>query len=143
MALKQKKATSKPKRRRHLRLVAKPTSKYRSKFEAGIAASLTKRKCSFSYETLALDYRIEAVYKPDFILPNGVIVEAKGFFDASSRRKMIAVKEQHPELDIRLCFQNGNDKISRAKRSITYGQWATRHGFKWSSGFIPSSWYST
>ena len=56
---------------------------------------------------------------------------------------MIAVKKQHPELDIRFVFQNGNDKLTRAKRSVTYGQWATRHGFVWSSGFIPNSWYST
>ena len=54
---------------------------------------------------------------------------------------MLAVQKQHPDLDIRLCFQNAKDKISRAKRSITYGQWATRHGFKWSSGSIPQEWY--
>ena len=118
-----------------------PASKYRSKFEAGIAASLIKRSVSFSYESLVLDYIIEGRYKPDFVLPNGVIVETKGFFSPNDRRKMLCVKAQHPDLDIRLCFQNAKEKISRAKKSITYGQWATRHGFKWSSGTIPSSWY--
>ncbi len=119
-----------------------PASKYRSKFEAGIAASLIKRSVSFSYEPLTLDYTIEGQYKPDFVLPNGVIVETKGFFPPDQRRKMLCVKAQHPDLDIRMCFQNAKDKISRAKRSITYGQWATRHGFIWSSGNIPDDWYS-
>ena len=120
-----------------------PPSKYRSKFEAGIAASLDKRSVSFSYESLVLDYTWEGRYKPDFILPNGVIVETKGFFSPTDRRKMLCVKEQHPHLDIRLCFQNAKDKISRAKRSITYGQWATRNGFKWSNGTIPDDWYDS
>ena len=96
-----------------------PASKYRSKFEASIAASLIKRSVSFSYESLVLDYIIEGQYKPDFVLPNGVIVETKGFFPPDQRRKMLCVKAQHPDLDIRMCFQNAKDKISRAKRSIT------------------------
>ena len=92
---------------------------------------------------MTLPYIIEADYRPDFILDNGVIIEAKGFFAPMDRRKMLAVKKQHPDLDIRLCFQNAKDKISRAKRSITYGQWATRHGFKWASGSIPQDWYDS
>jgi len=119
----------------------KATSKYRSKFEAGIAASLEQRSVPFSYEPIVLDYVIQAKYKPDLILGNGIVVELKGFFSAQDRRKMLCVKEQHPELDIRMCFQNAKDKISRARKSITYGAWATRHGFKWASGTIPEDWY--
>ena len=132
---------------KHLKLV-KPqphrttiSKRYRSKFEARIAATLNKNRVDFSYESVALDYKIESVYTPDFILPSGVIVETKGHFKPEDRRKMLAVKAQHPHLDIRLCFQNANDKISRAKRSMSYGQWATRHGFAWSSGNIPTTWY--
>ena len=119
----------------------KATSKYRSKFEAGVAASLEQRSVPFSYEPIVLDYVIQAKYKPDLILGNGIVVELKGFFSAQDRRKMLCVKEQHPELDIRMCFQNAKDKISRARKSITYGAWATRHGFKWASGTIPEDWY--
>ena len=117
------------------------SSKYRSKFEGRVAAALTQNKVGFTYEDMTLPYIIEAVYRPDFILDNGVVVETKGFFSPQDRRKMLAVQKQHPDLDIRLCFQNAKDKISRAKRSITYGQWATRHGFKWASGNIPKDWY--
>jgi hypothetical protein len=118
------------------------TSRFRSKFEAAVAASLKKRGLPFNYEGQALPYKIEAIYTPDFILPNGVIVETKGLFDSDDRRKMVAVKEQHPELDIRLCFMKADVKLSRAPRSLTYWQWAERHGFLWAEGHIPTTWYA-
>jgi hypothetical protein len=118
------------------------TSRYRSKFEAAVALSLTKRGLAFSYEGQALPYKIEAIYTPDFILPNGVIVETKGLFDSDDRRKMVAVKEQHPELDIRICFMRADVKLSRAPKSLTYWQWAERHGFLWCEGHIPATWYA-
>lgn len=117
------------------------TFRFRSKFEASVALSLQKRGLSFHYEGRALPYRIEAVYTPDFILPNGVIVETKGLFDQDDRRKMAAVKAQHPALDIRLCFMDANVKLSRAPRALTYWQWAERHGFLWCEGHIPTSWF--
>ncbi len=116
---------------------------YRSKFEAEIAAILTKKKVSFSYESLDLKYIIRGTYKPDFILSqNGIIVETKGFFSPEDRRKMVAVKAANPSLDIRFCFQNANTKLSRGKkRSLSYGQWATKNGFLWCHKTIPTQWY--
>ena len=117
------------------------SNEYRSKFEASIAANLHAKNVAFTYESIRLDYTIEGTYCPDFILPSGVIIEAKGHFKPEDRRKMVAIKAQHPHLDIRLCFQTATDKSSRAKRCMSYGQWATRHGFAWSSGNIPTTWY--
>ena len=116
--------------------------KYRSKFEAGIAATLLKNKVAFSYESLELDYILSCCYKPDFILDNGVIVETKGFLSKEDRRKMVAVKAANPSLDIRFCFQNAKTKLSRGKkRSLSYGQWATKNGFLWCHKTIPVDWY--
>ncbi len=117
------------------------SSKYRSKFEASLAAGLNEKGVTFTYEDLTLPYIIEATYRPDFILENGVLIEAKGHFRPEDRRKLIAIKEQHPDLDIRLCFMRAKEKLSKAKRSMTYGEWATRNGFKWSEGSIPKDWY--
>ena len=114
---------------------------FRSKFEAGIAATLHANKIQFTYETLDISYKISCVYKPDFILDNGICIETKGFFSKEDRRKHIAIKTQRPELDIRFCFQNSKAKLSRGKRSLTYGAWATKHGFIWSHGSIPEEWY--
>ena len=118
------------------------TSRFRSKFEAAVAASLVKRNLPFNYEPVSLAYKIEATYTPDFILPNGVIVETKGHFPPEDRRKMLAVRDSNPALDIRLCFMNADVKLTRTARSLTYWQWAERHGFLWAEGHIPTTWYA-
>ena len=116
--------------------------KYRSKFEAGIAATLNKNKVAFSYESLDLKYILSCSYCPDFILSNGIIIETKGYLSKEDRRKMLAVKEANPSLDIRFCFQNAKTKLSRGKkRSLSYGQWATKNGFLWCHKTIPADWY--
>lgn len=112
---------------------------YRSQFERSIAQRLAMYRCNFGYETMELPYTTQAKYKPDFILPNGVIVEAKGWFKPSDRAKMLAVKKSHPQADIRLLFQNSKVCISKASLT-TYGEWADKHGFKWASGNIPQEW---
>ena len=142
MALKQKNPKSKKKlpKSKALRQLQQGTN-FRSKFEAGIAATLQADKVQFSYETLDINYQISSTYKPDFILDNGICIETKGFFSKEDRRKHIAIKTQRPELDIRFCFQNSKTKLSRGKRSLTYGAWATKHGFLWSHGSIPRDWY--
>ena len=118
----------------------KGTSRFRSKFEAAVAASLKERGAAFNYEAVVLPYVIQSIYTPDFILPNGVIVETKGVFDSDDRRKMVAVRDAHPDLDIRLCFQRASVRLARTPRSLTYWQWAERNGFLWCEGTIPTSW---
>ena len=117
------------------------SNKYRSKFEASIAATLHAKNVAFTYESIRLEYTLEGTYVPDFILPSGVLVEAKGHLRTEDRRKLRAVKTQHPDIDLRLCFQNANEKISKKKNSMRYFEWCDRHGFKWCHKVIPSSWY--
>ena len=116
------------------------TFKYKSKFESHFADDLNKKKIIFTYETLSIDYEITCTYKPDFIL-NNFIVETKGYFSKQDRRKHLAIKEKRPDLDIRFCFQNSKTKLSKAKNSISYADWCTRHGFQYCEKFIPDDWY--
>lgn len=44
---------------------------------------------------------------------------------------MIAVKRQHPELDIRIVFYGPNKK---------YARWAEKNGFKYAFENIPKEW---
>ena len=142
MALKQKKQPSKKKNRKQQQgLKQSEQTNFRSKFEAAIAATLQANKVPYTYETLDVSYQISCIYKPDFILDNGICIETKGFFSKEDRRKHVAIKTQRPDLDIRFCFQNSKAKLSRGKRSLTYGAWATKHGFLWSHGSIPEEWY--
>lgn len=112
---------------------------FKSGFERSIDANLRSRGVRFGYETLQLKYVLDGVYNPDFILPNGIIVEAKGLLDRISKRKMVAVKTQHPDRDIRFLFMVGDKKIPGSKQ--THGQWATKNGFQWAEGIvIPQEW---
>ena len=77
--------------------------KFRSHLEERIASSLEKQNVPFLYEAKKYNYILECNYTPDFFI-HETIIEAKGFFKPSSRRLMLAVKKQHPELDIRFIF---------------------------------------
>lgn len=115
---------------------------YRSGLEANIAKDLSSRSVSFEYETLKIKYKVperEATYTPDFKLPNGIIVESKGIFDAEDRQKHILIKKQQPHLDIRFVFTRGNAPIYKGSPT-THGEWADKHGFKWAEKLIPYEW---
>lgn len=112
---------------------------FRSGFERTLAASLQKRKIKFGYETLQLPYTIDHVYSPDFILPNGILIEAKGKLTPQDRSKMIAVKKHHPDLDIRFVFMRGENKLT-AKSKTTYMMWAAKNGFPAADEEIPDEW---
>ena len=55
---------------------------FRGTLEHGIAEDLKSKKAKFEYETIRIkwSYLTHRTYKPDFILSNGIIIEAKGFF---------------------------------------------------------------
>lgn len=112
---------------------------FKSAFERGGAANLAARKIKFEYETLEVPYTLQGTYHPDFILVDyGIIVEYKGLLDRDSKRKMVAVKLQHPELDIRFVFMDANKKIPGSKQ--THGTWATKNGFIWAEREVPQEW---
>ena len=110
-------------------------------FEAKLATQLKNLGCGFSYETLVIEYMKHATYTPDFILPNGIIIEAKGVWATEDRKKHVLVREQHPYLEIRMVFQNAKNKIRKGSKT-TYGEWCDKKQIKWSDKVIPSSWLS-
>lgn len=113
---------------------------FKSKFETSVYEAAIRSGKSLEYETVVLDYTIRGKYHADWLLPNGIIVETKGYLDAAAAKKMIAVKTAHPDLDIRIVFQNASMKRNK-RAKMTYGEWATKHGFIWSQGTIPLSWF--
>jgi hypothetical protein len=81
----------------------------------------------------------KAKYTPDFLLPNGIIVETKGRFLTEDRQKHLLIQAQHPELDIRFVFSNSRARISKAS-STTYAMWCEKHGFRYADKLIPQAW---
>lgn len=108
--------------------------KTRNKFEKRIARQLKRAKVRFDYETEYIPYTIAGRYLPDFILETlggKVYIECKGYLRPEDKRKLVAVKRQHPSLDIRLLF---------FRLVPSYVRWAEKHGFIWAVNRVPKEW---
>ena len=107
---------------------------YRSGLEERVAKQLQDLKVLFEYETLKINYKKPeriAYYRPDFILPNGIIIETKGQFPTKDRKKHKLIKEQFGDkYDIRFVFSNSKNRIG-TKSKTTYALWCERLNFKY------------
>ena len=113
---------------------------FRSGLEERVADLLCELGVKYEYESTTVPYVIHHNYTPDFLLPNGVFLECKGYWEPEDRRKIKAVKEQSPELDIRMVFQAPFNTISK-KSKTTYAKWCERHNIPWCSyATIPVEW---
>jgi len=113
----------------------------RSKFEDKLVEDLKRQGIEALYEPFFMRYRPQAAkrYTPDIVLPNGIIIEAKGYFFPEDRTKHLIIKQENPELDIRFVFQRSNNKISPASKT-TYAGWCKRWGFPYTEKSIPETW---
>ena len=118
---------------------AKPI-KFRSKLEERVATLLMTLGVSYEYESEKLAYTIQHNYTPDFTLPNHVYLEAKGYWSAEDRRKILAVKRDNPSIDLRMIFQSPYNKISKSSKT-TYAQWCDKHDIPWTAFHeVPLEW---
>jgi hypothetical protein len=115
---------------------------YRSGLEDAIAKQIAEHGIPVQYEMFPLKYTVPerlARYTPDFILPNGIVIETKGRFVTADRTKHRLIKEQYPDLDVRFVFSNPNTKIGK-KSKTTYGMWCDRLGIPYAAKTIPVEW---
>lgn len=115
---------------------------YRSGLEELVAAQLAAAGIVFEYEAVRLGFTPPTkrkTYKPDFILPNGIVIETKGRFVTADRQKHRALKEEHPNLDIRFVFSRSRQFISK-KSTTSYGDWCNRYQFLYADRLIPTEW---
>ena len=102
---------------------------YRSGLELKVSDYLKELNVDLAYRT----------YTPDFVLSNGIIIETKGMFTAADRRKHLAIKKQHPNLDIRFVFESSRRKLRKGAKS-TYGEWCIKYDFRYYDRIIPEDW---
>lgn len=122
---------------------------YRNKFEEQTAIALKANNVTFSYEDTKIDYTVSGTYLVDFKITTKsgktIFIETKGngrSFDHASRRKLIAVQTQHPEIDLRIVFYS-NGKIGPKRKDGTHmcqSDWAIKYGFKYAIREIPLEW---
>ena len=138
--------------------MARPTTKpkYRSKLEERVCNNLRNRKVKYAYEPYQIKYTTEVKpaycancghnvvlkqrnYTPDLVLDNGIVIEIKGKFTAEMRKKMIAVRDCNPHLDVRMLFQSDN-WLTR-KKFQRYSDWCEKQGFVYHVGErVPDDW---
>jgi hypothetical protein len=115
---------------------------FRSGLEETVAAQLAAAGIRVSYEPFKVAYTkpVKAhKYSPDFVLPNGIIVETKGRFVTADRQKHKLIKEQHPGLDIRFVFSRSATRLTKVSPT-TYAAWSTQYGFKYADKLVPKVW---
>lgn len=113
-----------------------------------IQAKLPKG-ATIEYEPEVLDYTIHYTYRPDFVITfrdgRKLYIEAKGNgrqFDSSVKRKMVAVKEQHPDKDIRIVFYK-DGKIGPKRKDGSFlkqSDWAQKVKYDFSITDFPEEW---
>jgi len=101
------------------------------------------------YEPEKLTYTITAEYTPDFVVTfkdgSKMYIEAKGNgrqFDHVVKKKMVAVKEQHPDKDIRIVFYR-DGKVGQTRKNGSFmkqSDWAVKNGYTFSISDIPEEW---
>ena len=114
---------------------------YRSGIELDLAKHLDKLGIAYTYEKQKIKWvdLKHRTYTPDFVLSNGIIIETKGRFVASDRRKHLEIKKQWPDLDIRFIFTNSRAKLYKGAKS-SYADWCKKNGFDFADKTIPKEW---
>lgn len=78
----------------------------------------------------------DTTYTPDFYFPaTGVVMEAKGKFDARARKIALAMKEQWPKIDYRILLQR--DNWLSGKKKQRYSDWLKKHNIPHAVGKYP------
>ncbi len=132
-------------KRRRFNKRKKSLGKFKSPLEKEIYDSLVRRKSkkfNFQYEGEKLKYFTSHDYMPDIVLtfPGGkkIYVEIKGYLRYEDQRKMRAVKEANPDLDIRFVFPE-TGRVGRSK--MTPEEWCDKYEFPCTmTGDIPKEW---
>ena len=107
---------------------------YKSGLEHIVAEQIKTADYPLNYETETLNYIVperKAKYTPDFVFTkrNGqlMFIETKGRWTTADRTKMKHVLASNPGVDIRMVFQNPNQRLSKTSKT-TYEMYAKKLG---------------
>lgn len=120
---------------------------YKSGLEHTVAEAIKSTPYDLNYETETINYIVperKAKYTPDFVFTkrNGqfMFVETKGRWTTADRTKMKYVLASNPGVDIRMVFQNPNQRLSKTSKT-TYAEYALKLGIRHvAKNDIPSEW---
>lgn len=116
---------------------------YRSGLEEDIGTQLKKAGVCAEYEPFRIPYTVPVQsrnYTPDYVLPNGIVIESKGRFTPEDRKKHICIRDEYgDDLDLRFVFNNPRGKLRKGSKT-SYADWCTKNGFMFAAKEIPEEW---
>ena len=120
---------------------------YKSGLELTVSEQIKNTEYDLKYETETLNYIVperKAKYTPDFVFTkkNGefMFIETKGRWTTADRTKMKHVLASNPGIDIRMVFQNPNQKLAKSSPT-TYEAFAKKLGISHvAKKDIPAEW---
>jgi hypothetical protein len=120
---------------------------YKSGLELTVSEQIKSTEYDLKYETETLNYIVperKAKYTPDFVFvkKNGefMFIETKGRWTTADRTKMKHVLASNPGIDIRMVFQNPNQKLAKTSPT-TYEVFAKKLGIQYvAKKDIPAEW---
>jgi len=120
---------------------------YKSGLELTVSEQIKSTEYDLKYETETLNYIVperKAKYTPDFVFvkKNGefMFIETKGRWTTADRTKMKHVLTSNPGIDIRMVFQNPNQKLAKTSPT-TYEVFAKKLGIQHvAKKDIPAEW---
>jgi len=118
---------------------------YRSGLEDQCANKIKQFGHEVVYEKTKISYikpSTAHTYTPDFKISTQdgyFYIESKGRWTTEDRKKHLLIKEQWPDLDLRLVFQNCNTKLYKGSPT-TYADFAEKHGLMYACKEIPDEW---
>lgn len=134
--------------------MSRPKHAYRSQLEVITAGLLKASGIKFKYEARKIPFRSRVKsgicgececrevfqvrsYLPDFELPDGRIVEAKGKLTSSERTKFLAIRASNPNLYV--CFVFGADNKLTKSKPRRYSDWCKDNDFDYGIKQLPAS----
>lgn len=120
---------------------------YRSGLEKTVAEQIKSKGLKVVYEDpkskiAYVQPAKDRTYTPDFVLPNGIIVETKGRFVLDDRNKHLWIREQFgTQYDIRFVFSNSKAKLYKGSKT-SYADWCLKHQFLYADKEIPEEWFN-
>lgn len=118
----------------------------RSIGEVRFAADLMAKRVKYEYEVDRFSYTPKVkTYCPDFRIKkrkrNGgyMYIEYKGNLRGSDRTTLRLIKQQYPEMDLRIVFEKPLNKLNRRSKT-TYAMWAEQYNFPWADKKLPEEW---
>ena len=115
---------------------------FRSGLEERFIQELEKVGLKPNYESREFKYIVpetEHKYTPDFPVSPHIVIETKGLWEVDDRMKMLRLKEQYPEVEFRMFFQNAQKKIKKGSKT-SYADYCDKHGLKWAEKSLPQEW---